>query len=57
MEKGWDFALTVAAVLALCVCDGGRTGTFVRKTDFSRDMPIESDVFRLPPGYNPPQQV
>nr|1KBP_A Chain A, Purple Acid Phosphatase [Phaseolus vulgaris]1KBP_B Chain B, Purple Acid Phosphatase [Phaseolus vulgaris]1KBP_C Chain C, Purple Acid Phosphatase [Phaseolus vulgaris]1KBP_D Chain D, Purple Acid Phosphatase [Phaseolus vulgaris]3KBP_A Chain A, Purple Acid Phosphatase [Phaseolus vulgaris]3KBP_B Chain B, Purple Acid Phosphatase [Phaseolus vulgaris]3KBP_C Chain C, Purple Acid Phosphatase [Phaseolus vulgaris]3KBP_D Chain D, Purple Acid Phosphatase [Phaseolus vulgaris]4KBP_A Chain A, Pur len=30
---------------------------FVRKTNKNRDMPLDSDVFRVPPGYNAPQQV
>ncbi|KAM2053271.1 hypothetical protein EV1_002855 [Malus domestica] len=39
------------------VCNGGQTSAFVRKIDFSADMPLDSDVFRVPPGYNAPQQV
>ncbi|KAG8633736.1 hypothetical protein MANES_18G141575v8 [Manihot esculenta] len=31
--------------------------TFVRNDDLSLDMPLDSDVFRVPPGYNAPQQV
>ena len=42
----------------VCFCEGGRTSAFVRNNDyFSQDMPIDSDVFRVPPGYNAPQQV
>ncbi|OWM80295.1 purple acid phosphatase 2-like isoform X1 [Punica granatum] len=39
------------------VCNGGKTSTFVRKVEKSVDMPLDSDVFRVPPGYNAPQQV
>lgn len=34
-----------------------KTTTFVRDDSLSVDMPIDSDVFRVPPGYNAPQQV
>ncbi|KAG5018255.1 hypothetical protein JHK87_014110 [Glycine soja] len=33
-----------------------KTTTFVRDDSLSVDMPIDSDVFRVPPGYNAPQQ-
>lgn len=53
------------AVLVLCVlilngpevCNGGETSSFVRKVEKADDMPLDSDVFRVPPGYNAPQQV
>ncbi|ONK75734.1 uncharacterized protein A4U43_C03F19980 [Asparagus officinalis] len=38
-------------------CNGGKTSSFVRKGKKSIDMPLDSDVFRVPPGYNAPQQV
>ncbi|XP_043696272.1 purple acid phosphatase-like isoform X1 [Telopea speciosissima] len=38
-------------------CNGGITSCFVRDTYPSVDMPLDSDVFRVPPGYNAPQQV
>ncbi|XP_065848149.1 purple acid phosphatase 2-like [Euphorbia lathyris] len=34
-----------------------RTSSFIRKDELSLDMPLDSDVFRVPPGYNAPQQV
>ncbi|PON77410.1 Acid phosphatase [Trema orientale] len=37
--------------------NGGKTSTFVRKVEKTIDMPLDSDVFRVPPGYNAPQQV
>ncbi|PKI35196.1 purple acid phosphatase 2-like [Punica granatum] len=37
--------------------DGGTTSAFVRSANLSLDMPLWSDVFRVPPGYNAPQQV
>ncbi|KAI3446155.1 hypothetical protein Pfo_002820 [Paulownia fortunei] len=39
------------------VFSGGITSSFVRKVEESVDMPLYSDVFRVPPGYNAPQQV
>nr|XP_011459641.1 PREDICTED: purple acid phosphatase-like [Fragaria vesca subsp. vesca] len=39
------------------VCNGGKTSTFVRQIDRGLDMPLDSDVFKVPPGYNAPQQV
>ncbi|GLJ05564.1 hypothetical protein SUGI_0020310 [Cryptomeria japonica] len=38
-------------------CFGGITSTYVRKTEASMDMPMDSDVFSIPQGYNAPQQV
>ncbi|KAF9676059.1 hypothetical protein SADUNF_Sadunf09G0099100 [Salix dunnii] len=39
------------------LCHGGKTSSFVRKVEKTVDMPLDSDVFRVPPGYNAPQQV
>ncbi|KAK4274811.1 hypothetical protein QN277_017983 [Acacia crassicarpa] len=39
------------------VSEGGITSSFLRSYNYSRDMPLDSDVFRVPPGYNAPQQV
>lgn len=52
----------IAIVLVLisneaAVCNGGKTSTFVRKAEKTVDMPLDSDVFRVPCGYNAPQQV
>lgn len=41
----------------LGVCEAGLTSSYVRKNGLSADMPLDSDVFQLPPGYNAPQQV
>ena len=38
-------------------CNGGITSKFVRKVEKSIDMPLHSDVFRVHPGHNAPQQV
>ena len=49
-----------ALVLVLSVldlCNGGTTSAFVRKVEKAVDMPLDSDVFSTPPGYNAPQQV
>ncbi|KAF6146742.1 hypothetical protein GIB67_009028 [Kingdonia uniflora] len=42
---------------SVLVCNGGITSSFFRKVEPSVDMPFDSDVFRVPPGYNAPQQV
>lgn len=39
------------------ICHGGTTSKFVRKVEKTIDMPLDSDVFSIPPGYNAPQQV
>lgn len=43
-------------ILSNCA-DAGVTSRFVRKLEESQDMPLNSDVFRVPSGYNAPQQV
>ncbi|PSS29462.1 Purple acid phosphatase [Actinidia chinensis var. chinensis] len=42
---------------AVVLCNGGTTSGFVRPLEKTVDMPLHSDVFRAPPGYNAPQQV
>ncbi|KAJ8767226.1 hypothetical protein K2173_013623 [Erythroxylum novogranatense] len=42
---------------AAVLCNGGITGSFTRKVEKPLDMSIDSDVFRVPSGYNAPQQV
>ncbi|KAL3515129.1 hypothetical protein ACH5RR_022031 [Cinchona calisaya] len=42
---------------AAVLCSGGITSSFVRVSQKSVDMPLDADVFRVPPGYNAPQQV
>ncbi|CAA2953104.1 purple acid phosphatase 2-like [Olea europaea var. sylvestris] len=44
-------------LIAFGTCEGGFTSNYVRRNDLSLDMPLDSDVFRAPPGYNAPQQV
>lgn len=58
MEKHIILALLLILVLnSPKTSDAGTTSGFVRKLGPSQDMPLESDVFRVPPGYNAPQQV
>ncbi|GFY94405.1 purple acid phosphatase 10 [Actinidia rufa] len=38
------------------LCNGGTTSGFVRPLEKTVDMPLHSDVFLAPPGYNAPQQ-
>ncbi|WZZ85579.1 hypothetical protein YC2023_114158 [Brassica napus] len=53
------FLLILGLVLNSLVlfCHGGRTSSYVRRLEATVDMPLDSDVFRFPPGYNAPQQV
>ncbi|KAI3769716.1 hypothetical protein L6452_00829 [Arctium lappa] len=57
------FLIAILWVLALenggffLLSNGGITSTFVRNEEKSIDMPFDSDVFKVPPGYNAPQQV
>lgn len=50
--------LVLGLVLNVAVIsNAGKSSSFVRKVEKSVDMPLDSDVFRLPPGHNAPQQV
>nr|BAA92365.1 purple acid phosphatase [Landoltia punctata] len=52
--------LVLAVMLLLnaaILCSGGITSEFVRLQESAVDMPLHADVFRMPPGYNAPQQV
>ncbi|KAL8556210.1 hypothetical protein ACS0TY_003851 [Phlomoides rotata] len=50
--------LLLVVLAGAVVCNGnGITSSFVRKNEKSGDMPLDSDVFQVPPGYNAPQQV
>ncbi|KAA8537570.1 hypothetical protein F0562_027178 [Nyssa sinensis] len=51
------YLLVGLILIAVEICNGGITSSFVRNDDLSLDMPVDSDVFRVPPGYNAPQQV
>ncbi|KAF6171651.1 hypothetical protein GIB67_042166 [Kingdonia uniflora] len=42
---------------SVLVYNGGITSSFVIKIEPSVDIPFDSNVFRVPPGYNAPQQV
>ncbi|XP_027341385.1 purple acid phosphatase-like [Abrus precatorius] len=55
--KSYSCFALVLLLLNVVVCNGGKTSTFIRKTESSEDMPLDSDVFQVPLGYNAPQQV
>lgn len=58
MRLGVSVMLTAVVAAGLVgFCQGGITSSFVRKAEKGTDMPIDSDVFAVPPGYNAPQQV
>lgn len=56
-----DFSSIVLVLLCFVLnsllCNGGITSRYVRKLEATVDMPLDSDVFRVPCGYNAPQQV
>lgn len=55
---GYCILLFLGLVLnELVLCNGGVTSSFVRKVEKTIDMPLDSDAFSVPPGYNAPQQV
>jgi hypothetical protein len=50
--------LLLAAATWTCAGAGaGVTSEYRRKLEATVDMPLDADVFRVPPGYNAPQQV
>ncbi|CAM8911647.1 unnamed protein product [Rhodiola kirilowii] len=53
--KLWVFLGLILNIAVLC--NGGVTSRFMRKLAQTVDMPLTSDVFRVPHGYNVPQQV
>ncbi|KAJ0077006.1 hypothetical protein Patl1_36520 [Pistacia atlantica] len=45
------FVVFLCLVLNVAVlCNGGKTSSFVRKVEKTVDMPLDSDVFQVPPG-------
>ncbi|KAF7817607.1 purple acid phosphatase 2-like [Senna tora] len=61
MEVMWGrdgvWLIVVVVGFLYSICEGGSTSSFLRNDYLSLDMPLDSDVFRVPPGYNAPQQV
>ncbi|KAK4772185.1 hypothetical protein SAY86_013960 [Trapa natans] len=64
-SSSYSVSMRGLVFLVLCIlilngsdpCSGGKTSSFTRKVEKSVDMPLDSDVFHVPPGYNAPQQV
>ncbi|KAI7754472.1 hypothetical protein M8C21_030477 [Ambrosia artemisiifolia] len=54
---GSVYLLTGLFLGGLRSCNGGISSSYFRSNDISDDMPLSSDVFAVPPGYNAPQQV
>lgn len=50
-------AVTTIFLVFSEVCECGSTSAYIRNKDLGKDMPLDSDVFAEPPGYNAPQQV
>ena len=57
MGRFEGFFLSFVLNSFLLFCHGGTTSRFVRRLEATADMPLDSDVFRVPPGCNAPQQV
>nr|ADM16565.2 purple acid phosphatase precursor [Euphorbia characias] len=57
MGRLFVFLVILLNVGVMMRCNGGKTSVYVRQVDKTIDMPLDSDVFCLPPGYNAPQQV
>ncbi|CAN4107495.1 unnamed protein product [Withania somnifera] len=60
MGLSWFYILGILLCIisnTAILCRGGITSTYVRKVESSEDMPLDSDVFKVPIGYNAPQQV
>lgn len=53
----WCMVLGFLVLKSVVFVDGGSTSSFVRKDEKAIDMPLDSDVFVAPAGYNAPQQV
>lgn len=54
---GSVYLLACLILGALRSCNGGISSSYARSNSISADMPLNSDVFAVPPGYNSPQQV
>ncbi|KAH0892138.1 hypothetical protein HID58_054567 [Brassica napus] len=56
MGRFEGFYLSVVLNSFLLFCHGGTTSRYVRRLEATADMPLDSDVFCVPPGCNAPQQ-
>ncbi|KAF3506762.1 hypothetical protein F2Q69_00004450 [Brassica cretica] len=56
MGRFEGFYLSVVLNSFLLFCHDGTTSTYVRRLEATADMPLDSDVFCVPPGCNAPQQ-
>ena len=57
--RGWGLLVLSLHVLS-CLVSGvasGRTSSYVRTEFPSTDIPLDSEWFAIPKGYNAPQQV
>jgi hypothetical protein len=57
--RRWNLLVLLPYVL-LCLVSGGysgRTSSYVRTEFPSTDIPLDSEWFSIPKGYNAPQQV
>eukprot|EP00250_Pteridium_aquilinum_P017959 c23866_g1_i1 orf=384-1739(-) len=49
--------LVLVSLIWVAHCEGGVTSSYRRKLAATVDMPFDSDAFKVPDGYNSPQQV
>ncbi|KAH7278587.1 hypothetical protein KP509_38G047600 [Ceratopteris richardii] len=49
--------VVIAVLACIVVCEGGVTSSYRRKLAATLDMPLDVDVFKVPDGFNAPQQV
>lgn len=56
-SKQVSFIILLLSLLLVELCNGGITSEYIRGSDLPDDMPLDSDVFKVPPGPNTPQQV
>ncbi|KZV20159.1 Iron(III)-zinc(II) purple acid phosphatase precursor family protein [Dorcoceras hygrometricum] len=57
MRIKFVYRLVGLTLIAALIAEAGTTSSYARKNELSDDMPLDSDVFQVPPGYNAPQQV
>eukprot|EP00250_Pteridium_aquilinum_P005407 c15500_g1_i1 orf=469-1836(-) len=55
--QGCQHIHVLMLLLCAALCEGGVTSPYRRKLAAAVDMPLDSDVFKAPNGYNAPQQV
>ncbi|WZZ43624.1 hypothetical protein YC2023_039883 [Brassica napus] len=55
-QKKMNTKYRSADFILVLLCHGGTTTSYVRRLEATADIPLDSDVFHVPPGCNAPQQ-